>query len=119
MLCATRSARPGRPERPGRMVGFLLGQPRQSKATAMATQTRVMTTTDSNLWGGATGHTYTFTRQPNSTTDVDAVVVRDGKNFKERMFGFVLGIFGARVLAAVYSDHCGSEPAGQDRRGDR
>ena len=24
----------------------------------------VLTTTDSNMWGGASGHTYTFTRQP-------------------------------------------------------
>src|SRR3954453_14180428 len=36
----------------------------------------VMTTTDSNLWGGASGHTYTFTRQSDGTTDVDVVVVR-------------------------------------------
>ena len=43
----------------------------------------VMTTTDSNIWGGDSGHTYTFTRQPDGTTDVDVVVVRDGKNLKE------------------------------------
>jgi hypothetical protein len=43
----------------------------------------VMTTTDSNAWGGSSGHTYTFTRQPDGTTEVDAVVVREGKNFKE------------------------------------
>ena len=42
----------------------------------------VLTTTDSNTWGGASGHTYTFTRQPNGTTDIDVVVVRDGKNLK-------------------------------------
>ena len=42
----------------------------------------VLTTTDSNVWGGASGHTYTFTRQPNGTTDVDVVVVREGKNLK-------------------------------------
>ena len=58
----------------------------------------VMTTTDSNLWGGGSGHTYTFTRQPDGTTDLDAVVVRDGKNLKGRVLGFVLGIFGERVL---------------------
>ena len=44
----------------------------------------VLTTTDSNVWGGASGHTYTFTRQPNGTTDIDVVVVRDGKNLKGR-----------------------------------
>jgi len=45
----------------------------------------VLTTTDSNTWGGASGHTYTFKRQPNGTTDIDLVVVRDGKNLKGRV----------------------------------
>jgi hypothetical protein len=58
----------------------------------------VMTTTDSNLWGGHSGHTYTFTRRPDGKTDLDAVVVRDGKNLKGRLLGFVLRIFGGRVL---------------------
>ena len=31
-------------------------------------------------------------------TNLDAVVVRDGKNFKGRLLGFVLGIFGERIL---------------------
>jgi len=52
----------------------------------------VMKTTDSNIWGGSSGHTYTFTRQPNGTTAVDAVVVREGKNFKGRVLGLVLGL---------------------------
>jgi hypothetical protein len=58
----------------------------------------VMTTTDSNLWGGHSGHTYTFTRNPDGTTDLDAVVVREGKNIKGRALGVVLVIFGKRVL---------------------
>ena len=58
----------------------------------------VMTTTDSNIWGGHSGHTYTFTRQPDGTTEVDAVVVREGKNLKGRALGSVLAIFGKRVL---------------------
>jgi hypothetical protein len=58
----------------------------------------VMRTTDSNLWRGGSGHTYTFTRRPDGTTDLEAVVVRDGKNLKGRVLGFVLGIFGQRVL---------------------
>ena len=40
----------------------------------------VITTTDSTVWGGASGHIYTFTRRPNGTTDIDVVVIRDGKN---------------------------------------
>ena len=43
----------------------------------------VMTTTDSNIWGGASGHTYAFTRRPDGRTDVDAVVVREGKNLND------------------------------------
>jgi hypothetical protein len=58
----------------------------------------VMTTTDSNLWGGASGHTYTFTPQPDGTTDLDVVVVREGKNIKGRALAIVLAIFGKRVL---------------------
>ena len=58
----------------------------------------VMTTTDSNLWGGDSGHTYTFTRQPDGTTDLDAVVVREGKNLKGRALAIVLTVFGKRVL---------------------
>jgi hypothetical protein len=61
----------------------------------------VMTTTDSNLWGGASGHTYTFTRRPDGRTDLDAVVVRDGKNLKGRALGAVLAIFGGRVLGGA------------------
>jgi hypothetical protein len=56
----------------------------------------VLTTTDSNVWGGASGHTYTFTRQPNGTTDV--IVVREGKNLKGRVLGFVLRTIGRSVL---------------------
>ena len=58
----------------------------------------VLTTTDSNVWGGASGHTYTFTRQPDETTVVDVVVVREGKNLRGRALGLVLGLFGRRVL---------------------
>ena len=58
----------------------------------------VLTTTDSNTWGGHSGHTYTFTRQPNGTTDVDVVVVREGKNIKGKALGIVLGIAGKRLL---------------------
>ncbi|GAA4609301.1 hypothetical protein BJY16_007260 [Actinoplanes octamycinicus] len=51
----------------------------------------VMTTTDSNLWGGNSGHTYTLTPLPDGTTRLDAVVVRDGKNLKGKVTGLLLG----------------------------
>ena len=62
----------------------------------------VLTTTDSNLWGGASGHTYTFTRQPNGLTDIDVVVVREGKNLKGRLLEFVLGTIGRSVLEKAF-----------------
>jgi len=58
----------------------------------------VLTTTDSNLWGGRSGHTYTLTRQPNGTMEVDVVIVRDGKNLKGRLLGAFLGIIGKGQL---------------------
>src|SRR6267378_8035372 len=64
----------------------------------------VLTTTDSNVWGGASSHTYTFTRQPNGTTDIDVVVIREGKNLKGRMLGFVLGTIGRRVLEKAFEN---------------
>jgi hypothetical protein len=57
-----------------------------------------MTTTDSNIWGGASSHTYTLTPRPDGTTEVDVVVVRDGKNFKGRAIGGLLNVVGKRVL---------------------
>jgi hypothetical protein len=62
----------------------------------------VLTTTDSNVWGGASGHTYTFTRKPNGTTDVDLVVVREGKNLKGRLLSFVLRTLGRQVLEKAF-----------------
>ena len=64
----------------------------------------VLTTTDSNMWGGTSGHTYTFTRHPNGTTDIDVDVVREGKNFKGRMLGFVLSTIGKGVLRKAFTN---------------
>jgi hypothetical protein len=64
----------------------------------------VLTTTDSNVWGEASGHTYTFTRRPNGTTDIDVTVVREGKNLKGRLLGFVLGTIGQQVLGKAFAN---------------
>jgi len=64
----------------------------------------VLTTTDSNVWGGASGHIYTFTRQPDGTTDVDVVVRREGKNLTGRLLGFVLGTIGRRILEKAFGN---------------
>jgi hypothetical protein len=62
----------------------------------------VLTTTDSNLWGGASGHTYNFTRNLDGTTDIDVAVVREGKNLKGHLLGFVLGTIGKGVLEKAF-----------------
>jgi hypothetical protein len=64
----------------------------------------ILTTSDSNVWGGASGHTYTFTRRPNGTTDIDVVVVRDGKNLKGWILGLVLGTIGRGVLERAFEN---------------
>ena len=64
----------------------------------------VLTTTDSNTWGGASGHTYTFTRRPDGLTDIDVVVVRDGKNLKGRLLGIVVGTIGKGVLEKAFEN---------------
>jgi hypothetical protein len=58
----------------------------------------VMKTTDSNVWGGGSGHTYTLKRQPDGTTEVDVVVVREGKNVKGRVLGIAVAVIGKRFL---------------------
>jgi hypothetical protein len=62
----------------------------------------VLTTTDSNAWGGDSSHTYTLKRQPDGTTDVDYVVVREGKNLKGRFLGIVLGTVGKGRLEGAF-----------------
>jgi hypothetical protein len=63
-----------------------------------------MKTTDSNLWGGRSGHTYTLTPRPGGTTDIDAVVVREGKNLKGRLLAILLGAGGKRVLGKALAN---------------
>jgi hypothetical protein len=59
----------------------------------------VLTTTDSNTWGGNSGHTYSFKRLPDGKTEVDVVVVREGKNLKGRLIGALVGVVGKGALA--------------------
>jgi hypothetical protein len=61
-------------------------------------------TTDSNIWGGKSSHTYRFTRNVDGTTEIDYVVVRDGKNFKGHFLGFVLGTVGKSKLVKAFKN---------------
>ncbi len=62
----------------------------------------VAKTTDSNIWGDRSGHTYRFTRNADGTTSIDYVVVREGKNFKGRFLGLVLGSVGKSKLTKAF-----------------
>jgi hypothetical protein len=64
----------------------------------------VATTIDSNAWGGQSGHTYTFTRNADGKTDIDYVVVRQGKNFKGWFLGLVLGTIGKSRLVKAFNN---------------
>jgi hypothetical protein len=64
----------------------------------------VLTTTDSNLWGGASGHTYTSHRRADGATTIDVTIVRQGKNAKGRLLGTMLGLFGKRVLGKAFDN---------------
>jgi len=62
----------------------------------------ILTTTDSNVWGGASGHTYNFTRHPDGTTDIDVIVIREGKTLKGQLLGLVLRTIGRSVLEKAF-----------------
>ncbi|BBX45331.1 hypothetical protein GCM10009641_20780 [Mycobacterium cookii] len=61
-----------------------------------------LTTTDSNTWGGASGYVYTLSPRPDGTTNVDVVIVREGKNFKGRVLAAVVGTIGKGVLRKAF-----------------
>ena len=63
----------------------------------------ILKTTDSNTWGGASGYTYTFKQLADGKTEVDVVIVREGKNAKGRFFGLVLGTVGKGVLGKAFT----------------
>ena len=79
----------------------------------------VLTTTDSNTWGGSSGHTYTFTRRSDGLTDIDLVTIRDGKNLKGRLLGLVLGTIGKGVLEKAFLNSVKAIEARNSAAGER
>ena len=63
----------------------------------------VLKTTDSNTWGGASGYVYTLKRYDDDTTDIDAVIVREGKNLKGRALALVFKTLGRGVLPKAFA----------------
>ena len=75
----------------------------------------VAKTTDSNMCGGASGYKYTLTRQPDGTTDVDVVIVREGKNLKGLVLSALLGTVAKGVLRKAFVNSVKAiEAAGSD-----
>jgi hypothetical protein len=64
----------------------------------------VLTTIDSNAWGRNSGHTYDLTRGPGGTTEINYVVIREGKNLRGWFFGLVLGSVGKSVLVNAFNN---------------
>jgi hypothetical protein len=75
----------------------------------------VLTTTDSNAWADGPSHTYNLKREPDGTTSIDYVVVRDGKNLKGRFLGVVLGTVGKGKLEKAFEGAVKAIEARNDR----
>ena len=76
----------------------------------------VVTTTDSNAWGRNSGHAYDLTRRDDGTTDVDYVVVREGKNLRGWFLGVVLGTVGRNVLTKAFKNSMSAIEARRELR---
>jgi hypothetical protein len=63
----------------------------------------VLKTTDSNTWGGASGYVYRLKRYDDGTTDIDAVIVREGKNLKGKALALVFKTVGRGVLPNAFA----------------
>jgi hypothetical protein len=64
----------------------------------------VARTIDSNIWGGRSRHDYTYRLNADGTTNIDYVVIRDGKNFTGHFLGLVLGSVGKRKLVKAFNN---------------
>ena len=63
----------------------------------------LINTTDSNVWGGTSGYSYIFDRQSNGTTDIDVVIMREGKNLTGRLLALALRTIGKRFLERAFN----------------
>jgi hypothetical protein len=77
----------------------------------------VLKTTDSNVWGGNSGHTYTLKTNPDGTTDVDVEIVREGKNLKGRVLGLVVGTVGKGRIRSAFDTTAKAIEARSDASG--
>lgn len=59
-------------------------------------------TVDSNVWGGGSGHDYTFSHPSSGVTRISVTVVREGKNLLGRVLGLLLGSAGKASLQKAF-----------------
>jgi hypothetical protein len=64
----------------------------------------VLTTTDSNTWGGKSGYVYTFGHAPDGANVINAVITRQGKTAKGHVLAGVLGSVGRGVLKKSFNN---------------
>ena len=53
-----------------------------------------MATTDSNIWGRASGHDYTLVPNQNGGSTINVVIVRQGRNVKGVLIGALAALIG-------------------------
>ena len=63
----------------------------------------VLTTTDSNLWGPGSGHTYDLAPQPDGSTKIDATVQRNGKGLRGKFVETFVSTVGKGMLAKTFA----------------
>ena len=63
----------------------------------------VLNTTDSNIWANSSTQTYTLTPRPDGKTDVEMVVVRQGKNAKGRLLAAAFTVIGKSFLGKAFN----------------
>jgi hypothetical protein len=79
----------------------------------------VAKTINSNVFGGASGYTYTLTQRPHGTTDVDVVIVRAGKNVRGLALSALLGTVAKGVLRKAFVNSVKAIEARSDTTADR
>jgi hypothetical protein len=57
-----------------------------------------MTTTDSNIWGRASGHDYTIVPNQNGGSTINVVIVRQGRNVRGVFIGALAALIGKPVI---------------------
>ena len=71
--------------------------------------------TDSNVFGGDSGYTYTLQQRPDGTTDVDVDIVREGKNLRGRMLSAFLRTAGKGTLGKGFAQTVEAIEAGSSQ----